>query len=104
MKTFRFTLVNIAMVSILATCTMAHGSPIMYLPNNADGKIVLTDEPCVRGNGKGLLAYTTGHNMPTQLGCWTNDDLAVHIMWEGTDLRSYDYQNWVVVKKDKSTL
>ena len=103
MKTFRFTLVNIAMVSILATCTMAHGSPIMYLTNNADGKIVLTNESCVK-NDNGRLAYSTTPKANTLIGCWTHDDIGIHILWDGTDLRSYDYTNWIVIDKEKPSL
>lgn len=96
-------LAKLALIMALGPWTTVHAAPIMYLTNNANGKIVLTDESCIRG-ASGKLAYSTMPQGSTLIGCWTNDDIGIHILWDGTDLRSYDYTNWILIKKDKSTL
>lgn len=95
--------VKLALVGLAFACTTAHGSPIMYMLNNANGKLVLTDEACLR-KASGRLAYSTAPNTNTLIGCWTNDDIGIHILWDGTDLRSYDYTNWIVINKEKPSL
>ena len=95
--------VKLALVGLAFAWTTAHGSPIMYLTNNADGKIVLTNEACVK-NDSGRLAYSTTPKANTLIGCWTHDDIGIHILWDGTDLRSYDYTNWIVINKEKPSL
>ena len=86
---------------MLALSLTAVAKPIMYTMNDGGGKIVLTDENCKRGMGK--VAYSTHPTARTQLGCWTADDLAVHIQWNGNDLRSYDYEGWYVIENKGKT-
>lgn len=88
-------------MAVLALNTQA--KPIMYTVNTGGGRIVLTDELCRYGNGK--LAYTTHPASATQLGCWTADDVAIHVQWDNSELRSYDYEGWHVIEnKKKSSL
>lgn len=88
---------------LMALALSAQAKPIMYTVNTGGGRIVLTDETCRVGNGK--LAYTTHPTSATMLGCWLADDVAIHIQWEGSDLRSYNYEGWTVINnKSKSTL
>lgn len=90
-----------ALLAVLALNVQA--KPIMYTGNTGGGRIVLTDETCRVGNGK--LAYSTHPASATQLGCWLADDVAIHIQWENSELRSYDYEGWRVIdNKKKSTL
>jgi hypothetical protein len=85
-------------VILLGACITGHAAPIMYTKNNSLGHIVLTDESCITGTGH--LAYATQPNAETLLGCWTSDDVAIHIYWSNKYLRAYDYTDWVIVKKD----
>jgi hypothetical protein len=90
-----------AILAVLALSAQA--KPIMHTANTGGGRIVLTDEECRVGNGK--LAYSTHPSIATQIGCWLADDVAIHIQWEGSELRSYTYDGWTVLNnKKKSTL
>lgn len=95
--------VKLALVGLAFAWTTGHAAPIMYLTNNADGKIVLTNESCMKSTS-GHLAYSTTPKANTLIGCWTHDDIGIHILWDGTDLRSYDYTNWIVINKEKPSL
>jgi hypothetical protein len=90
-----------AILAVLALSAQA--KPIMHTANTGGGRIVLTDEECRTGTGK--LAYATHPSTATQIGCWLADDVAIHIQWEGSELRSYTYDGWTVLNnKKKSTL
>jgi hypothetical protein len=80
----------------------AQAEVIAYTSNKGGGKIVITSELC-RDN-KNLLAYSQTNDSPTLVGCWTNDQSFIHIQWYDSELRSYDYEGWTVVKKKKITL
>lgn len=76
----------------------AHAEAIMWCYNSNGGKIVLTDELCSRA--KGNIAYIVPETGETVMGCWASDAVAIHVLWSGKYLKSYDYTNWVVVKKE----
>ena len=92
--------VKLALVGLAFAWTTGHAAPIMYMANKAEGKIVLTNEACTK-NASGRLAYSTMPNANTLIGCWAHDDIGIHILWDGTDLRSYDYTNWIVINKEE---
>jgi hypothetical protein len=90
-----------ALLAVLALNVQA--KPIMYTNNTGGGRIVLTDQPCKTNVGK--VAYATHPKSSTQLGCWLSDDVAIHIQWDGSELRSYEYEGWHVIDtKSKTTL
>ncbi len=76
----------------------AHSEAIMWCLNLDGNKIVLTDEFCA--NKKSMIAYVLSNTSETTMGCWTNDALAIHVLWSNKYFRSYDYNGWTVVKKD----
>lgn len=83
--------------------TAACAEPVAYCYNEGGGKIVLTDAVC---DGKpGQIAYSTfaDAKVDTLTGCWLHDSVAIHILWTGRGLRSYDYSGWVLIKKDRKT-
>lgn len=76
----------------------ANAEAIMWCLNQNGNKIVLTDELCA--NKKSMIAYVLTNTSETTMGCWTNDALAIHVLWSNKYFRSYDYNGWTVVKKD----
>lgn len=86
---------------LLAVSIGAQAEAIMWCYNTTGGKIVLTDEKCTRGTA-GRMAYTlsTNPNAETLIGCWTRDALAIHVLWDGSVLKSYDYSDWHIIKND----
>lgn len=76
----------------------ANAEAIMWCLNQDGNKIVLTDELCA--NKKSMIAYVLTNTSETTMGCWTNDALAIHVLWSNKYFRSYDYNGWTVVKKD----
>jgi hypothetical protein len=47
-----------------------------------------------------MIAYVLTNTSETTMGCWTNDSLAIHVLWSGKYFRSYDYTGWTIVKKE----
>jgi hypothetical protein len=75
---------------LLLLCLSAHVSAetVATQPNQAGGKIVLTDEPCVhKGKTYGNLnrAYNYGSAGHTGDGCWGVEDETVIVYWIDTD-------------------
>ena len=90
------------LVLLLALVSIpAQAEAIMWCLNTDGGKIVLTDEKCK--NKVGHLAYTLNNTSETTLGCWTNDSLAIHVLWSDKYLRSYDYKGWTIVEKNNTS-
>lgn len=85
---------TIIAVLAMSACLSANAEVIMKTMNKGGGSIVLTDEKC---KTKGHIAYATHPESTTMLGCWINDKAAIHILWEGKTLRSYDYDGWEIV-------
>jgi hypothetical protein len=83
--------------------TFAFGAVIATMPNQAGGKIVLTDEACIH-NGKnyeGLFkAYFYTPQGTTGDGCWRLDDETVVVVWiESGTTRRYPVLNFDIRKK-----
>lgn len=90
------------MKKILATlllCPMiAHGAVVASMPNQAGGKIVLTDEACVH-NGKRYEGLFKSYFYTTQGitgdGCWRLDDETVIVVWlDSNTTRRYPASNF----------
>ena len=75
----------------------AQSEAIMWCLNKDGNKIVLTDESCAKS---GKIAYILSNTSETVIGCWTNDSIAIHVLWSSKYMRSYDYEGWTVVKKE----
>lgn len=69
----------------------ANAETLATMPNEAGGKIVLTDEPC-KHNGKVFekinRAYNYGASGTTGEGCWAVEDETVIVYWIDTDRKS----------------
>jgi hypothetical protein len=82
---------------------LAYGAVIATLPNQAGGKIVLTDEVC-KYQGKTynhlLKAYFYTNEGLTGDGCWALEDETITIVWKdnGTT-RRYPAQNFDIRRK-----
>jgi hypothetical protein len=75
---------------LLLLCLSAHVSAetVATQPNQAGGKIVLTDDPCVhKGKNYDKLnrAYNYGSAGYTSEGCWGIEDETVIVYWIDTD-------------------
>jgi hypothetical protein len=88
---------NLIALSLLF-CTTANAEAIMWCLNENGNKIVLTDEFCA--NKKSMIAYVLSNTAETITGCWTHDSMAVHVVWLGQYVRSYDYEGWTIIKKE----
>jgi hypothetical protein len=89
----------------LLTPTIALGGVVASMPNQAGGKIVLTDEACVyRGKNytnlyKSYFYTTTG---ATGDGCWAIEDGSetVTVIWHDTgDTKRYPAQNFDIRRR-----
>jgi hypothetical protein len=47
-----------------------------------------------------MIAYVLSNTAETITGCWTHDSMAVHVVWLGQYVRSYDYEGWTIIKKE----
>lgn len=76
---------------LLFVPTIAMGAVLATLPNQAGGKIVLTDEEC-RYAGEVYPAlrksYNYGSSGITGDGCWYLDDETVVVIWKYSDGKS----------------
>ena len=73
---------------LLALClnvhTNANAETFATMPNQANGKIVLTDEPCRYGGTvyeKINRAYNYGSAGYTSEGCWSTEGETVVVIW-----------------------
>jgi hypothetical protein len=73
---------------LLSVAIAVKAETIATQPNQAGGKIVLTDEACVH-NGKHYekinRAYNYGSAGYTSEGCWSIEDETVIVYWIDTD-------------------
>lgn len=84
-------------ITIVAVCIygIAGAGDISYLPNNAGGKIVFTDDPCTNGK-KGLNVYGTSAKGMVRFGCWTmfKNSSTVWVVWDDDgSVNAYDASN-----------
>jgi hypothetical protein len=87
--------------------TVAFAGAIATMPNQAGGKIVLTDEAC-RHKGKtydGLnRAYNYGAQGYTTEGCFFVEDETVVVIWDdgtATPRMRYPAENFTLINKKK---
>jgi len=97
---------HIALVTFMLP-TLAFAGAIATMPNQAGGKIVLTDEVC-KYNGKvydGLnRAYNYGAQGYTTEGCFMVEDETVVVIWNDGSANSkmrYPAENFTLIKRNK---
>ena len=98
------------LIATLLFCpVLAYGAVLATMPNQAGGKIVLTDEQC-KLNGKVYdplrRAYNYGSDGTTNDGCWYLDDETVVVVWKLKDgsssTRRYPAENFDIRKKQQT--
>lgn len=90
MKQFKF-------IPVLALCFgLAHADTVATLKNKAGGLIVLTDVVTERCRNFAGAAYATRSDNQTSWGCWSSDDLMVHIKWMDGDTSAYPLEVFTV--------
>ena len=82
------------------TATVCNAETIATMPNEAGGKIVLTDEIC-KYNGQVFdklnRAYNYGASGSTGEGCWGVEDETVMVYWVDTNRKSrYPLVNFTI--------
>ena len=88
------------LLGVLLCASYAHAGTFATMPNQANGKIVLTDEACVH-NGKNYSnlnrAYNYGSAGYTQEGCWSVEDETIVVYWIDSDKKMrYPIQNFTL--------
>jgi hypothetical protein len=85
-----------------------HAKGVAWMPNQAGGKIVLTDEVCKDNKGKvykalnKLYMYTEAGY--TQEGCFYISDETVKTIWsDGNEMR-YPIENFTIYQKKETSL
>lgn len=75
-------------LALLSAVTVAKAETVATQPNQAGGKIVLTDDACVQ-NGKNYerlnRAYNYGSAGYTSEGCWIVEDETIVVVWIDTN-------------------
>lgn len=95
--------------ALLLLCLSANVSADTFatLPNNAGGKIVLTDEVCKSKSGKVYESlrrvYNYGTSGYSSEGCWYSEDETIVVAWSdsATQMR-YPMENFTLAPKYKS--
>ena len=87
---------------LLCFSTASFGAVVASMPNQAGGKIVLTDEAC-RHKGKtydGLYkAYFYASSGTTGDGCWALEDEVVTVVWiDSGNTKRYPASNFDIRK------
>jgi hypothetical protein len=95
------------LIGVLLLCPMlAYGAVIATMPNQAGGKIVLTDEQCTYNNKSYpslLKAYFYTPEGITGNGCWRLDDETIIIAWiDSNTTRRYPAENFDIRKRGKN--
>jgi hypothetical protein len=95
------------LIGVLLLCPMlAYGAVIATMPNQAGGKIVLTDESCVYGNKNYPSLYRSYFYTPEGTagdGCWRLDDETVIVVWfDSNTTRRYPAVNFDIRKRGKN--
>lgn len=88
---------------LLFAPTIALGGVVASMPNQAGGKIVLTDEPC-NHDGKNYpslrKSYFYTPEGTTGDGCWRLDDETIIVAWiDSNTTKRYPLQNFQIRKK-----
>jgi len=95
---------HIALVTFILP-TLAFAGAIATMPNQAGGKVVLTDEAC-KHNGKVYEKLNRAYNYGTQgyttEGCYFVEDETVVVIWDdgsATPRMRYPAENFTMIKK-----
>lgn len=88
---------------LLFVPTIALGAVVASMPNQAGGKIVLTDEPCNYAGKNYPSLYKSYFYTPegtTGDGCWRLDDETVVVVWiDSNTTRRYPAANFDIRRK-----
>ncbi len=90
---------------LLLTPTIALGAVVASMPNQAGGKIVLTDEACVYRGKNYTNLYKSYFYTPTGTtgdGCWAIEDGSdtVTVIWHDTgDTKRYPASNFDIRRR-----
>jgi len=94
------------LLAVLLLCPMVvYGAVVATMPNQAGGRIVLTDEACVYKNknySNLYRAYFYTTEGTTGEGCWTLEDESVTVIWHTGGTRRYPAENFDIRKRGKS--
>lgn len=74
------------LLALILVSTASYSATFATMPNQANGKIVLTDEVCKLGNevfDNLMRAYNYGSAGYTSEGCWIMEDETVVVVWVG---------------------
>jgi hypothetical protein len=98
-----FIIVGLIVSLTLCFSTRVIADVLAHTTNNVGGKIVITDNKCVKASGR--VAYSTNPSGETIFGCWVNDSSFIHILWNGaTNPNSYPYTGWETANKQSPTM
>lgn len=98
------------LLAVLLFCPiLAYGAVLATMPNQAGGKIVLTDEEC-KHDGQIYTAlrksYNYGSTGNTSDGCWYLDDETVVVIWKQSNgqasTKRYPVENFDIRKRGKN--
>ena len=88
------------LIALMLVSSIAESATFATMPNQANGKIVLTDELCKFDNQvyDGLnRAYNYGAAGYTNEGCWMVEDETIVVVWVGTkDKMRYPMANFTL--------
>lgn len=87
------------LIAALLIPAIAHAERWLEMPNNAGGKIILTEYKCP-DNDKGRLVIASTKEGKTAEGCWFYFTDMVHVVWNDGKRYTYDPVNFVA-KGDK---
>lgn len=97
---------TVSLVLCLSVLTNAKADTFATQPNNAGGKIVLTDEVCSH-NGKTYDKLNRAYNYTTAgytgEGCWFMEDETIVVMWTDSNQKMrYPAANFTLSPKYKN--
>lgn len=99
------------LIALALLPTLAFAEVVATLPNQAGGKIVITDEEC-KHNGKVYeplrRSYNYGSDGTTNDGCWYLEDETVVVVWKLRDgsssTKRYPVENFSIRKRSGRNL
>ena len=88
---------------LLCFSTVSFGAVVASMPNQAGGKIVLTDEACIHSGKSYQGLYKSYFYTPegtTGDGCWRLDDETVVVVWiDSGNTKRYPAANFSIRKR-----
>ena len=89
------TLLTAALLSTMLLAAAPAHAASWYLPNEAGGRIILSDRDCTAMKDSGLMdAYTYNASGTRQGGCWAVFDGLVQIIWVGGQRSVFPTENF----------